>query len=541
MWNTFEMSRNVIANGNWKFWCRLCAKEDTGNIDVLSEENITLMPAISARNHSQLLATIEEFFQVYIEQDDDLPHSLCAQCFSLVSTLVKFSERVKTVQDMYDAIQQSDRKTVDLKVFRENFNVFEDDLFMFNLSQTKSADENILADEDIEVPGDSVVKCESEMVFECKGELQDPLVDDVESIVSEVESVNSLNNSEETVSIEIDEDETVDSLNGQHSARNFNETCESGLLSSMEESMEDDFFCGDCSTQFQRLSNYRTHLKKKHGRDLEPLQCPECPKSFVGKHVLDRHIKSHRPLSERRIFPCPECGLKFQQKDYVAKHIKYVHEDSRPFICDECGEGCRTKSSLRMHMLVHSDFAPFECEVCKKTFKMKKRLNSHMDIHSSSKFTCSKCGLQLSSRITLRRHMVVHSDIKPHKCDYCGTAFKRAKGLKNHLILHSGLRLYPCEFCENTFTSRSSCRSHLKKIHLDEFAALEASGVKAYTKDVPKLAVLKKVIQSTEIDLKPVVQKRRVNFPLNKKTKDSRDTTTVKEIFFAKREASHLS
>ncbi|XP_053951361.1 zinc finger protein 616-like [Anastrepha ludens] len=536
------MSRNVIANNNWKFWCRLCAKEDTRYIDVFSEENIALTPAISASNHSQLLATIEEFFQVYIEQDDDLPHSLCAQCFSLVSTLAKFSERVKTVQDMYDAIQQSDRKTLDLKVFREKFNVFEDDLFMFDLSETKSADENILADEDIDVPGDSVVKCESEMVFEGKGELQDPLVDDVESIASEVESVNSLNNSEETISIEAAEDETIYDLNEQHSTRQLNETCESGLLSSMEESMEDEFFCGDCSTQFQRLSNYRTHLKKVHGRDLEPLQCPECPKSFVGKHVLDRHIISHRPLSERRIFPCPECGQKFQEKYYVAKHIKYVHEDSRPFICEECGEGCRTKARLRLHMHVHSDFAPFECEVCNKTFKMKKRLKSHMDIHNPNKFTCSKCGLKLSSRITLRRHMVVHSDKKPHKCDYCGSTFKRAMGLKSHLIRHSGLRLYPCEFCENTYANRSTVRSHLKKAHPDEFAALEASGVKAYTKDVPTLAVLKKVMQSTEIDLKPVVQKRRVNFPLNKKPKDSlAKTTTVKEIFFAKREASNLS
>ncbi|XP_054742635.1 zinc finger protein weckle-like, partial [Anastrepha obliqua] len=226
---------------------------------------------------------------------------------------------------------------------------------------------------------------------------------------------------------------------------------------------------------------------------------------------LNSHIKTHRPLSEKRIFPCPQCDRKFSKKGYVASHIKFVHEDIRPFICEECGEGTRTEATLREHMLTHTDLAPFECEICKKGFKNRARLKKHMDTHSSNKHICNECGLKLNSRVTLNLHMLVHSDVMPHKCDYCGRAFKRAKTLKNHLILHSGLKPYSCDFCDKTFANGANCRTHKRKTHPEELAALEASGEKTYTKNIPKLAVLKTVTKSAE-NLIPVVSKQSRDF-----------------------------
>ncbi|XP_053960085.1 gastrula zinc finger protein XlCGF26.1-like [Anastrepha ludens] len=500
MSSTVETSQ-TCNDGKWKLWCRLCAKEDIRNINVFSEDNHTPAPPISTCSHSKLLGFIEKFFRVRIAQNEDLPHCLCTYCISLVSTLIKFSERVKTAQDMYDAIQHSKyRKTLDLKVFREKFNLPEGDLFIFNLVEAKSTVENILVEPDILLQKslDDIVKNEiiSDEVqngvhcneFECKTEFQDPLSDVLENFGSEVES-----NLKEDINIKVDEDETIDNFNERNSTRKLKRKFRTRLRSSVEESTEHKHFCTDCSMQFQRICNYRIHLKKKHGRDLEPLKCPKCPRSFVSRFNLDRHIKTHLPVSEKRIFPCPQCDRKFQTKNYVATHIKFVHEDIRPFICEECGEGSRTEGALREHMLTHTDLAPFECEVCKKAFKNESRLKNHMEIHSASKHICNECGLQLNSRVTLNRHMLVHSDIMRHKCDYCGRAFKRAKTLKTHLILHSGLKPYSCEFCEKTFTNGSNCRTHMKRAHTNEFAALEASGEKTYTTNIPKLAVLKRM------------------------------------------------
>ncbi|XP_053951792.1 zinc finger protein 100-like isoform X1 [Anastrepha ludens] len=542
MSSMFETSHT--CNDEWKLWCRLCAKEDTRNINVFSEDNQTPAPVMSTCSHGKLLGFIEEFFRVRIEQNEDLPHWLCAQCFSLISTLAKFFEHVRNVQDMYDAIQHSeDRKTLDLQVFREKYNLLGNELPMFNLLDTKSTVENILVEPDIMVQKslDNIVKSEiiSDEVqsgvfcneFEYKSEFQDPLGDAVENTSTEVKSGNYTNNRKEDINIKVDEDEsidkdeTIDNHNERHSTRKLKKKLKTRSRSSVEESTEPKYFCGDCSMQFQRIGNYRIHLKKKHGRDLEPLKCPKCSRSFVSRFKLDRHIKTHLPLSEKRIFPCPQCDRKFQTKDYVATHIKFVHEDIRPFICEECGEGTRTEAALREHMLTHTDLTPFECEVCKKAFKNESRLKNHMEIHSPSKHICSECGLQLNSRVTLNRHMLVHSDVMRHKCDYCGRAFKRAKTLKTHLILHSGLKPYSCEFCDKTFTNGSNCRTHMKRAHTEDLAALEASGEKTYTKNIPKLAVLKRVTRSAE-NLIPVVTKQSGNFSLGRKPKIPLDCTT---------------
>lgn len=122
-------------------------------------------------------------------------------------------------------------------------------------------------------------------------------------------------------------------------------------------------------------------------------------------------------------------------------------------------------------------------------------MQHHMEIHDPNKHICSECGLQLNSRATLNRHLLVHSDKMTHKCDYCGRAFKRAKALKNHLILHTGLKPYSCDFCDRTFANGSNCRSHKKKAHPEELAAQEAAagGNKTYTKNIPKLEALKAV------------------------------------------------
>lgn len=64
---------------------------------------------------------------------------------------------------------------------------------------------------------------------------------------------------------------------------------------------------------------------------------------------------------------------------------------------------------------------------------------NHEDVHKDTVFVCPHCGLQLCSEITLKRHMVVHSDQKKFKCHYCGKEYKRSKTLKIHLILHTGM------------------------------------------------------------------------------------------------------
>ena len=89
------------------------------------------------------------------------------------------------------------------------------------------------------------------------------------------------------------------------------------------------------------------------------------------------------------------------------------------------------------------------------------------------------CGIVLNTRHTYRQHMHVHSDVKRYKCPICPKDFKRQKAYKEHLIIHSGLRPYKCPFCVRTFVNGANCRSHKLKVHPEEVAALESSGMNA--------------------------------------------------------------
>ncbi|XP_039951869.1 zinc finger protein 2-like [Bactrocera tryoni] len=545
MSNTFEDFRSNFAETEWQFWCRLCAKDDVRNINIYAEQKQTPVDT------NELVDFIAEFFKIHIRQNENLPHWLCAQCFSSVSTLSKFTNQVNRVQSMYHEIQNSGhRKAEDFRVIREKYKLLGYELYLLNISDTKPSIENIFvadAPEIIEHKSlDSIIKSEvitdelQSGIFlkdiEFNSEFQDPIGDAVENLSNEVGSSERLSkyNSEFQDPIGAVENHTnkVDSTEfPSNSIKDNNSEVTSKVYSKIhrlkkrksssdEESNVNKHFCNDCTLHFKKSSNYLIHMRKKHGVETLPsiISCPQCSRTFKSKFNLKRHLKIHRPVAEKKIYPCPQCDRKFQTKDYVFRHIKFVHEEIRPFICEECGEGTHTETTLREHMLKHTDYAPFECEICKKGFKTQARLKNHMEMHSEHKHICSECGLELNSRITLNRHMLVHSDEMRHKCDYCGREFKRAKTLKTHLILHSGLKPYSCGFCDKTFASGSNCRTHKRKSHPEELAALEASGEKKFTKNIPKLAVLKTVTRTAE-NLLPVVSKQSGNFSFGKKPK----------------------
>ncbi|XP_053960078.1 uncharacterized protein LOC128864443 [Anastrepha ludens] len=275
MSKTFEMCR---TSDEWKFWCRLCATENSRNINVLSEMDSKSQLMNLDFNSIKFRDFIDQFFQIRIEEDGDLSHWLCTQCFSLISALVKFSEHVKNVQNMYDAIQRSvNRKTLDLKVFRENYNLLGNELFMFNLSDIKSKVENISIEPNIIVKEslDSIV--ESEIIsdevrngvfcnkFEYKSEYQDPLGDGNENVGSDIESVNSGGKQNEENNIKIDQSELNEQFPNRLSANKQNKMLKKELCISEKDSKEQKYFCSDCSMHFQRLSNYSSHMKKRHG------------------------------------------------------------------------------------------------------------------------------------------------------------------------------------------------------------------------------------------------------------------------------------
>lgn len=491
--------------------------------------------------------------------EDSLPKMLCPDCFTLVSSLITFNERVERVQLMFlhlNGCQTVINGSCDLSSVRQKYDVIEQErdhwfskyfitkdhfedskchvlvtqdsdkqlqvqIKLENGENSPSTDQEDFIDEDTDLDKEEVL-CEDNLDDSNKEDEEDPfsphkdqqedMIDNTSSNSEDFKPLKALQSDEESLISKPDR-------NKKKKKRKKLKHCFSKENKKKKINIKDfkmEITCKECEEQFTKYITYRDHLQHKHEHKMHDKHwpCPSCDKVLLSLYNLERHVRIHIPLEVRQTIKCPECDNRYTSNAQLETHVRYKHKNEKPFICEECGLCLRTNSNLRQHMLIHTDIAPYECEVCKKKFKNKTRLKvrfgdlkekfilsvnnclrlqTHMDIHSPNKHICNICGLQLNSRATLNRHFLVHSDEMQHKCDYCGKAFKRAKALKNHLLLHTGLKPYSCDFCDRTFANGSNCRSHMKKMHPDELAVLEASGNKTHTKNIPKLETLKAV------------------------------------------------
>ena len=63
-------------------------------------------------------------------------------------------------------------------------------------------------------------------------------------------------------------------------------------------------------------------------------------------------------------------------KNGLNVHIKSVHEEKKPFKCDDCGAAFSRKSNLNRHIeSVHERKKPFQCNICYASFSQKGDMN----------------------------------------------------------------------------------------------------------------------------------------------------------------------
>ncbi|XP_067621091.1 zinc finger protein weckle-like [Eurosta solidaginis] len=490
MAEAYAACSRTILGGKWKNWCRLCAKANTQYINVIVGQNQEeYINENTFKSDRDLTHDILEFFRIHIKEDDKLPQIICKECHEVVLSLIKFNERAKKVQQMYDDLQNSiGNSTTNLQMLLEKYGINRDNENLL----TQQNDVNELGVEEIFVP-------EAALKDEKKNDFYDPIGDgdrDMGHDSYSSRSEDGFSTDSESSSMDI----SLSKLKATEKKKNI------GKDKQYENS------CQICTETFKRRSNYTLHMKKKHG----VLFCLQCTNSYKTESEMKEHMQVHKKL-----WACLHCDKKFERKGLRSKHMKAEHyfkeKTNQSFVCENCGEPLRTRKKLKKHMLTHEGYVP-TCKECGKTFKSNDGLRRHVQIHGD-KHICNVCGKELSSRVTYNRHMLVHSDALKHKCDVCGRGFKRARALKNHLLAHTGLRPYKCDFCEKTFSTGSSCRLHKKTMHPHELAELEASGVKQYTQNIPNLEQLKAVAR-TGTNFRPLMSKQNGFVNLNKTTID---------------------
>ncbi|XP_037040462.1 zinc finger protein 135-like [Bradysia coprophila] len=142
-------------------------------------------------------------------------------------------------------------------------------------------------------------------------------------------------------------------------------------------------------------------------------------------------------------------------------------------VCDVCDKEFSRPENLRRHKLLHSDLRPYVCpeQNCGANFRQSYALKLHRRTHDADrksderKFFCEVCGLGFQSKFYLQfHHRSKHSGERPYVCSECGQGFAQRRGLTKHQLEHSGNRPFECDECEMRFYSRSLLKSH-KKTH----------------------------------------------------------------------------
>lgn len=190
--------------------------------------------------------------------------------------------------------------------------------------------------------------------------------------------------------------------------------------------------CEKCNKNFQTRQSYEAHCFMHNGQ--RPYKCNQCPKSFLYKHTLGKHILNHISIKKEKKFKCDKCEKLYEFKSELIRHYAH-HSDDKAWLCTICGKAYALQATLKTHLKTHSPNKAYECDVCGRTFMKKLVLEIHIKkIHNeeSPTFMCDRCPNQFYSNHGLKQHMMIHSDEKKVKCDICSRYFLKYSRFLDH-------------------------------------------------------------------------------------------------------------
>ncbi|RZF36619.1 hypothetical protein LSTR_LSTR007322 [Laodelphax striatellus] len=264
------------------------------------------------------------------------------------------------------------------------------------------------------------------------------------------------------------------------------------------------FVCVVCNELFHTSAQLDAH-SEKHDEELnmygnswhddfvyrnsKDLECKICGKHFATKTVLKEHVSRH---VGDKLLVCVLCGRQFRHKINLVVHVN-AHTIVRHFSCAQCPMVFGMRVDLEDHRRMHAEHH-FKCQLCGAGFASQRALWTHKQVHTRrmaskkkkgsnstnsfgrngynikrSSYPCRVCSKVLSTKNTLREHMMIHSGEKPHECMLCGKLIRHKANFILHVQSHSQRRHLPpshfCHLCETDFATKAELSRHQAEMH----------------------------------------------------------------------------
>lgn len=196
-------------------------------------------------------------------------------------------------------------------------------------------------------------------------------------------------------------------------------------FSKTEDVEEKNYMCNKCNKTFLKEKKFLKHLQIHES----PLQCTVCNKSYQNQASLEKHIAKHKNQT------CAVCSQNFDTELLLLQHMS-EHPDY--------------KIEVKVENEAHETL--LQCPDCDLTFNKQRSLSMHMRRHKNKnnkkEFICDACGKVFNMKYQLKRHVVLHSEVKPHRCTKCSKTYARKDQLVHHMHTHKDSKPYVCSYCK---------------------------------------------------------------------------------------------